>query len=176
MGVCGPSAERVNYAVDAVERVVTINERTRFAEWTRDEFSEAGCAARIRWWRVMEQFGVRYPMLSDAVAYIEPTFQLPPEVERAVEAAAIPRARNISSRLAVAFVKWDRCPTTAGHPNPYEPLVEIWEHGGSFSMEHGMFMDIYDAEGMTCGALTLMSASPVRKQGKPRKQRKKRLD
>jgi hypothetical protein len=86
----------------------------------------------------------------------------PPEAwppERFRQAAAdVPGRRNVNSRIAVWFVKWERCPETAGLPNPYEPWIGIWEHGGAFSVEHGQFVDIEDSEHMPLGAIVVRRA------------------
>ena len=97
-------------------------------------------------------------MFQDAVSTIAPGFQLSPEEEAAAYAAEVPGRQNVNSRIAVWFVKWERCADTAGLPNPYEPWIEIWEHGGAFSVEHGQFVDIEDSENMSLGAVVVRCA------------------
>jgi hypothetical protein len=58
----------------------------------------------------------------------------------------------------MSFVKWERCSATSGIDNPFEPLVEIFEHGGSVSKEHGRFIDIYDHRGKAVAGLTVRQA------------------
>ena len=103
-------------------------------------------------------FGVQYPMFRDAVAAIAPKFQLAEAEEWAAYAAEVPGRCNVNSRIALWFVKWERCPLTAGLPNPDEPWIEIWEHGGAFSVEHGQFVDIEDSEHRPLGAIVVRRA------------------
>lgn len=49
---------------------------------------------------------------------------------------------NCPQRALVWFLEWERCPVTSGLPNPYEPWVEVWEHGGAVSVEHAQFVDV----------------------------------
>ncbi len=97
-------------------------------------------------------------MFQDAVAVIAPRFQLAAEEQAAASAADVPGRRNVNSRITVWFVKWERCPETAGLPNPYEPWIEIWEHGGAFSVEHEQFVDLEDSEHMPLGAVVVRRA------------------
>jgi len=69
------------------------------------------------------------PMFLDALQPFAPGFHLSPEEEAAAYAPMF-RAGAIQQPIAAWFVKWERCPETSGLPNPYEPWIEIWEHGG----------------------------------------------
>ena len=66
-----------------------------------------------------------------------------PDFEVVAEATDVPGRRNVNNRIALWFMRWARCPQTADYPNPYEPWIEIWENGGSFSVEHGRF-EVFD--------------------------------
>lgn len=97
-------------------------------------------------------------MLRDAVALISPDFKMPPAEEEAAWSADVPEMRNVGPWVAVSFVRWERCPMTAGLPNPYEPWIEIWEHGGGFSVEHGQFVAVYDSELTPLGCIVVRRA------------------
>src|SRR5947209_20269271 len=97
-------------------------------------------------------------MFQDEVGAIAAGFRLSSEEEAAACAANVPRRRNVNSRIAVWFVKWERCPETSNLPNPYEPWIEIWEHGGAFGGEHGQFVGIEDSEHMQRDAVVARRA------------------
>src|SRR5437868_15059871 len=94
-----------------------------------------------RWQEIETLFEIEYPMFWDAVSIIEPTFQLVPAEETTARDANVPCLRNVDNRIAVWFLKWERCPLTRGIPNPYEPWIEIWEHGeiGRASCREGVW-------------------------------------
>lgn len=150
--------EEATTRMDALERVTRILSESPREAWPPERFREAGAEGKRRWAEVEELFGVQYPLFEDAVAVIAPGFRLAPEEEAAAYAANVPGRRNVNSRIAVWFVKWERCSDTAGLPNPYEPWIEIWEHGGAFSVEHGQFVDIEDSEFMPLGFLFVRRA------------------
>jgi hypothetical protein len=93
-------------------------------------------------------------MFGDAVSVITPAFAMESRFVDLAEAADVPGRRNV----ALWFMRWARCLHTADYPNPYEPRIEIWENGGSFSVEHGQFVDIYDGSGRPVGGLVVRSA------------------
>lgn len=144
--------------MDALERVVRIRRNSAAEAWPTERFRQAAAEGKRRWLEVEDSFGVSYPIFDDVIAVIAPAFRLPPEEEAAAKAADIPGRRNVNSRIAVWFVKWARCATTCEAPNPYEPWIEIWEHGGAFGVEHGLFVDIEDAEHLPLGAVVLRHA------------------
>lgn len=144
--------------MDALERVQRIRPGVAVGPWTRDQFLQAAALGKQRWSEVEALFDIQYPIFQDAVAAIAPEFRLTVEEKSSARSAEIPGQRNVDSRIALWFVKWERCPATAGLPNPYEPWIEIWEHGGAFSVEHGLFVDVYDAEGMPTGAVVVRRA------------------
>ena len=143
--------------MDALERIERIRRSASKNNWSPDEFQDAAIRARELWQAVESLFGVRYGLLTDAVSAIDPTFELP-DIElsaiRKAEVAGTPGGELV----ATWFAKWDRCPVTRGIDNPYEPLVEILEHGGAVSKEHGQFIDIYDQSGKAVAGLFVRSA------------------
>jgi hypothetical protein len=97
-------------------------------------------------------------MFQDAVAAISPSFGMESRFTDVAEATVVPGRRNVDNRIALWFMRWARCPRTAGYPNPYEPWIDIWENGGSFGVEHGQFVDVYDPSGRPLGAVVVRGA------------------
>jgi hypothetical protein len=141
--------------VTALQRIVALKNPAQTCAWSCADFMRAAVEAKNRWLATETEFGVEYRMLGDAVSQIAPDYCLPAEIEKLVRNCPIPTRRNVLAAFAVSFVKWDLCPQTSGHANPYEPLVEIWEHGGSFAAEHNMYVDVFDTEGMPCGGVVI---------------------
>jgi len=146
--------------MDAFTRITHFAPTSDVPDWIEDDFAEAAVAAMGRWRSAVEQFDVRFSLFSDGVSLIDPDFQIPEEMVATISRTPVPTGRNVTWRMALAFVKWAECPVTRDCPNPYEPLVAIWEHGGSFSMEHSIFVDIYDATGATVCGLVLSLPGP----------------
>jgi hypothetical protein len=151
-------ADRDNDAMDALERVKRIRRGPMPDAWPSERFRQAAAEGKRRWTEIEEFFEIEYSMFQDAVAVIAPEFHLSPEEEVEARAVDIPDRRNVNSQIAIWFVKWERCPETAGLPNPYEPWIEICEHGGAFSVEHGQFVDIEDSTFMPLGAVVVRRA------------------
>jgi hypothetical protein len=103
-------------------------------------------------------FGIEYSLFADAVAIIAPDFRLLPEEELAARGTTVPAGRNVSNRIVVWYLKWERCLTTSWVSNPYVPWIEIWEHGGSFGVEHGQFVDVFASDSMPVGAVVVRRA------------------
>jgi hypothetical protein len=141
--------------MNAFQRIMALRPSPRVFSWSRIDFMRSATEAVKRWRQLEQTLGIQFGFLYDALAVIAPDFTLDPLEEEAICACPIPRRRNVSARLAFWFVKWDRCPQTRAHPNPYEPLIAIWEHGGAFGMEHGMFLEIEDTTGLPCGGLVV---------------------
>ena len=139
--------------MDALERVTQIRKKVVLPRWEHDEFIRAASEGKKRWQETEASFGINYSIFCDAVSEIAPAFELAPDERAIAEAADVPVMRNVNSRIAVFFLKWERCSETTGLPNPYGPWVEIWEHGGAFRVEHGWFVDVFDNEGMPRGAI-----------------------
>jgi hypothetical protein len=126
--------------------------------WTREQFQNAAKEGKRRWMEAEELFGARWPMFQDAVTLIKPSFAMEYSFVDLAEATEIPSRSNVDNRIALWFMRWARCPQTADYPNPYEPWIEIWENGGSFSVEHGQFVDVYDASGVPVPGVTVRRA------------------
>jgi hypothetical protein len=144
--------------MDALERVKRLSRASATLTWEEDDFRRAAAEGKRRWQEVEESLGIQYSMFQDAVAELDPSFQLTSEEQSLARSADVPARRNVNNRIAVWFLKWERCPLTRGLPNPYEPWISIWEHGGSFSVEHGQFVDIYDQTGMPLGGVVVRRA------------------
>jgi hypothetical protein len=144
--------------MDALERLMQIRNRAVVPAWGREDFLRAAAKGKKRWQDTEDVFGITYSMFGDAVSEIDPSFQLASDAKAMAEATDAPRMRNVDSRIAVFFLKWERCPETSGFPNPYGPWIEIWEHGGAFSVEHGLYVDVFDQEHMPVGAVVVRRA------------------
>ncbi len=144
--------------MNALERVLRIRQGSPLASWPSERFQQAAIEGKRRWAEVEKLFGIQYPMFQDAVGAIAPELQLSPAEEAAAYSSDVPGRRNVDRRRDDWFVKWERCPETAGLPNPYEPWIDIWEHGGAFSVEHGQFVDIEDSEHVPLGAVVVRGA------------------
>lgn len=139
--------------MDALERITGVSPTNPKSQWEFEDFRDAGNRAKQLWQTTEDLFEIQYGLLTDAVSVIDPQFQLPDCEVLAIrdsEMAKMVGGRNV----AVSFVKWERCSATRGIDNPFEPLVEIFEHGGSMSKERGQFIDIYDSRGIAVTGLT----------------------
>ena len=112
----------------------------------RDGTLAFGQEAKRRWLS-LRQAGHDVEFAGDAVRLLDPAFTLPPELEECIQ-RALPWHNG---RAVIRFLKWATCPATEGAENPFEPLLEIIEHGGSLHVEHGMYLDIYDSDAKMCG-------------------------
>jgi hypothetical protein len=144
--------------MDALERVIQIRKKVIVPAWGREDFLRAASRGKHRWQETEALFGITYSMFRDAVSEIAPSFELAAEEKAIAEAADVPGMRNVNSRIAVFFLKWERCSETSSLSNPYEPWMEIWEHGGAFSVEHGQFVDVFDQDHMPLGAVVVRRA------------------
>jgi len=144
--------------MDALERVNRIRLDGPPEPWDAPRIIKAAREGNKRWRALEGHYRLEWPMFADAVGVIDPSWQLPAGQEAAALAANVPRMRGVNSRIAIWFLKWERCPTTSGLPNPYEPWIEIWENGGAFSVEHGQFVDVFDAAGMPLRAIVVRRA------------------
>jgi hypothetical protein len=142
----------------AAERLSRLRRPFPANRWTREQFAEAAREGKRRWEEAEALFGAQWPMFQDAVSAISPSFAMESRFVDVAEATDVPGMRNVNNRIALWFMRWARCPQTVDYPNPYEPWIEIWENGGSFSVEHGQFVDIFDASGMPVGAIVVRRA------------------
>jgi len=143
--------------MDALERVRLLG-TIAILGWVDDDFLNAAREGKRLWQKTEELFEIQYSMFQDAVAVLDPTFQLTAEEEVIARASSVPGMRNVDNRIAVWFLKWERFALSCGLPNPYEPWVSIWEHGGAFSVEHGQFVDIYNQQRFPLGGLVVRRA------------------
>jgi hypothetical protein len=150
--------QRVITHLAAAERLSRLRPPFPASGWSPEQFRAAAGEGRRRWAESEQLFGAQWPMFDDAVAVISPSFGMESRFTEVAEAAVVLGRRNVNNRIALWFMKWAHCPVTAEYPNPYEPWIEIWENGGSFSVEHGQFVDIYDASGMPVGAIVVRRA------------------
>jgi hypothetical protein len=128
----------------AFDRVRRLVEGSRLEAWPLAKLIELGREARTRW-QELRRSRIDVDFAGDAVRIIDPEFRLPDDVEESIQAAL----RWINGRVAVRFLKWATSSKTSHRQNPFEPLLEIVEHGGSLHVENGM-LEIYDAEGAKC--------------------------
>jgi hypothetical protein len=77
-------------------------------------------------------------------------FEIP--ADAAVILASCPPERR--HEVARAYLAWNRHDSTAAHPNPYEPLLSFFHHGGTWTRPENGILDIYDAMGGKCGIVT----------------------
>jgi hypothetical protein len=133
----------------ASERVEALVLGKRVDPWPIGQLASLGHEAKKRWLGTREQFGLDVCFAGDGVALLAPKFVLPDGMEERI-LAGLP---GVDGRFAVRFLKWASCPKTMDSTNPLEPLIEILEHGGSSRPEHGMFLDIIDYQGATCGVV-----------------------
>ena len=147
-----PFAKR-DYEVERrrLQRVMRLRRKAIFPTWVPEDFESAFSEGKNRWQETEELFGMSYPIWRDAVSEIAPSFQLAMREEAAVQSMILSDICNGYDRIALYFLKWERCRETSGLPNPYEPWIEIWEHGGWFSVEHGQFVDVYGRDGRVAG-------------------------
>jgi hypothetical protein len=142
----------------AADRLSRLRRPFPATTWKPEQFASAAIEAKRRWEEAEELFGAQWPMFGDAVSVISPSFAMEYHFIDLAKATEVTGRANVDNRIALWFMRWARCPKTADYPNPYEPWIEIWENGGSFAVEHGQFVDIYDASGMTVGALVVRRA------------------
>jgi len=143
--------------MNAIDRVTAIGQRKPVEKWRREDFLYAAKRAKDRWHATEELFEIRYEMLRDAVLEIDPKFDLSDDQVGAITNANLPQV-YLLRRISVSFVRWEMCHATTGFPNPYDPLIEIWEHGGDIQQEHGQFLDLYDDAGLPAGGMFICRA------------------
>ncbi len=138
--------------INPVQRVLQIGKKPPDTDWKPEDFRHAVQRRRKLHEELQDLFGVKYWILGDATAIISPDWRLIID-DTFMESVDVPYTRSCHKSVALSFVKWEYCPLTKGLPNPYDPWIQIWEHDGSFSVEHSVFIDIFDNEGMRCGAI-----------------------
>ncbi|WP_144973996.1 hypothetical protein [Bremerella volcania] len=121
-------------------------------QWKRDDFVDAGKRFRDRWRLAGVDLGQELRGFFDLVE-VDPEFKLPDsDIE---ELKSIPNGQHrIVARMDMRFRK---CPKTRHLESPYAILLEIIEHGGSFSIEHGI-IDIRDQSSVAVGGFMFRHA------------------
>lgn len=140
--------------MDVLERVMQLSRDNADLKWTTADFLNAAREGKRRHDEIADLFQISYSVFADVVPEIAPDWRL------LLDEAPILSIRKINPRIRysgvlLGFVKWEYCPLTKGLPNPYEPWIEILEHGGSFQVEHAVFIDLFDENdriGGICGS------------------------
>jgi hypothetical protein len=130
----------------AAARVQALVDGQRLDAWPIKHLVELGRASVETWSVVKQLFNLEDSFGGDAVAQLDPELRLPEGMEN-----QILKALPDGAWYAVHFLKWEMCQKTNGLDNPFEPLVQILEHGGSMHVEHAMYMDITAADSSTAG-------------------------
>ena len=111
--------------------------------WGEREFRDAKAEGYRRWRETQAVLEIRYTLFDDAVCKVDPEFALTPGEEDAAWSVLVPHHSGACpNRVLLHFLRWERCGTTHGLPNPYEPWIEIWERGGALHVEHAQFVDV----------------------------------
>ncbi len=108
--------------------------------WTSDQFLEAAILFRDRWRFATKRLGIRPRRFCDLVRLLDADFNLPEQDSN--DAATDDPHYLFTHRMHVNFVSH---PGTAVLPSPYEPLLQIIENGGCYSVEH-CYIDVRDNE------------------------------
>src|SRR3954447_25264769 len=99
--------------MDVLERLRRISS-AGVEPWPASRFIYAANEGRQRWKDAEGLFGIQYPMFADAVELIAPSFSLSPAEEAVVATTDVPGGRNTGRFIVASFVRWERCPETAG--------------------------------------------------------------
>lgn len=135
---------------NAVDRVNALLAGQRCEPWPLERLATSGREAKRRWLE-LRQAGHDVGFGGDAIRLLDPAFSIAPDLEKRIQ-SAFPWSNG---HAVIRFLKWATRPKTEGAQNPFEPLIEIIEHGGSLHVEHGMFLDIYDSESRKCGIVLI---------------------
>jgi len=98
-----------------------------------------GKRAVERWHDARSRLKADWVFLGDFRPIVCPVFEFDPEDEVVARQCRVGLAHYGQNELPVFFLAWERCPITKGIPNPYEPLISIWESGGSFRREGNLW-------------------------------------
>lgn len=112
--------------------------------WTHDKFLETAVMFRDRWRIAAERLQINPRRFCDITRLLDADFKSP-------EQKPIPDAIDdphylITHRMHSNFVSH---PATATPASPYEPLLQIIENGGCYTVEH-CYIDVRDSE---CNAI-----------------------
>ncbi len=121
--------------------------------WSQEDFVDAGVRFRDRWRLAGAALGQELHGFFDIVMAVDRDFKLSDaDIE---ELRSVPDGQHgIVARMDMRFGK---SPRTKHLESPYSVLLEIIEHGGSFSTEHGI-IDIRDQSSIAVGGFMLRQA------------------
>ena len=109
------------------------------SDWKREDFVDAGVRFRDRWRAASLYFDHQLKGLFDITMLVNRDFRLSDADLKSLE--QYPNGRH--RMIAKMDLRFKRCPETSEMESPYAILLEIIEHNGSISMEHGI-IDIRD--------------------------------
>ncbi|WP_149498959.1 hypothetical protein [Roseiconus lacunae] len=108
--------------------------------WTREQFLETAVLFRDRWRIAADGLRIKPRRFCDLVRLLDADFKSPEQYSNA--AATDDPHYLITHRMHVNFVAH---PATATLASPYEPLLQIIENGGCYTVEH-CYIDVRDNE------------------------------
>ena len=105
----------------------------------REHFIGHGKQAVERWYTAKAQLQSDWGFLGDFRPVLCPQFQLSSADETVAAKFKIKQMQFGQNELPLFYLSWERCSTTQKTPNPYEPLIAIWENGGAFRREGNLW-------------------------------------
>ncbi len=144
------------------------------AESERQALIALGKQAVERWHAVRAQLGADWSFLGDFRPSVCPELQLDSADLAAAEQCRPTQAGFGQNGLPTYFLAWERCTATRHLPNPYEPLMAIWERGGAFRREGNLFelsgsSGPVGGIGWPSGSLPRTAPAPVRDTTPPQR-------
>lgn len=130
--------------------------------WTLEQLLDVACEALSRWRHAREHLQMSFGF-PPRISAIEPSFALSPDLSALAPSEDDTRLHSV----ALGYLSWATCQRTHELPNPYEPLLALLHHGGTFSTED-IFLDICSASGDRAGIPMLnRNATSVAEHGAP---------
>ena len=120
-------------------------------EGARERVFALARTAIQRWRASQEQLECEWPFTGDYRPIVDPEFTLDREDRNVVEVYRPTSLHYGQAHIAACYISWERSTKTQSVPNPYEPLIAIWEGGGGFRRE-GNLWELSGVEG-PCGGL-----------------------
>ena len=125
----------------------------------KEQVMTLGRQAVERWYSAQDRLRVEWPFTGDFRSRVCPGFNLDPD-DGAVAAACRPAGMlHNQGEIPALFLAWSRCPGTQALPNPYDPLIALWEGGGGFRRE-GKLWELSSNDG-PCGGIAWPTARPI---------------
>ena len=122
-------------------------------EWKCEDFIEAGARFRDRWHAASLHFERKLQGLFDITLFVNREFKLSD-----VQLTSLEQYPNGQHRMIAKMdLRFRQCPETTDLDSPYTVLLEIIEHGGSISIEHGI-IDIRDQSSKSVASFMLRHA------------------